>query len=81
MVGYKANAFEYLRDKFGVDIVYNEDYNRYNNTSSMIRVIDRLADTFVCSSDNYFTENVFLMIQNTVTTARYMPQASLKNIV
>lgn len=60
VTGYKANSFEYLRDKLGVDIVYNEDYNRYNNTSSMIRVLDRLANTFVCSSDNYFPENVFL---------------------
>lgn len=60
VTGYKADSFEYLRDKFGVDIVYNEDYNQYNNTSSMIRVLDRLADTFVCSSDNYFPKNVFM---------------------
>lgn len=60
VTGYKASSFEYLRDKFGVDIVYNEDYNRYNNTSSMIRVLDRLSNTFVCSSDNYFPDNVFL---------------------
>lgn len=60
VTGYKAGSFEYLRDKFGVDMVYNHDYARYNNTSSMICVLDRLADTFVCSSDNYFPENVFL---------------------
>lgn len=60
VTGYKASSFEYLRDRFGVDIVYNEDYDRYNNTSSMIRVLDRLANTFVCSSDNYFPENVFI---------------------
>lgn len=60
VVGYKAEAFEYLKDQFGVDIVYNEDYSRYNNTSSMIRVLDRLSDTFICSSDNYFPKNVFL---------------------
>lgn len=60
VVGYKAEAFDYLKTKFGVDIVYNEDFERYNNTSSMIRVLDRLTDTFVCSSDNYFPENVFL---------------------
>lgn len=60
VVGYKAESFEYLREKFNIDIVYNGDFNRYNNISSMIRVLDRLADTFVCSSDNYFPENVFL---------------------
>lgn len=59
VVGYKAEMFEYLKQKFGVGLVLNEDYARYNNTSSMIRVLDRLGDTFICSSDNYFPTNVF----------------------
>lgn len=59
VVGYKAEMFEYLEEMFGVDIVLNGDYARYNNTSSIIRVIERLDDTFVCSSDNYFPENIF----------------------
>lgn len=60
VVGYKAEMFQYLQGKFGVDLVMNEDYERYNNTSSVIRVLDRLADTYLCSSDNYFPRNVFL---------------------
>lgn len=60
VTGYKAHAFEYLREKFGVSLVHNEDYNRYNNTSSVIRVIDRLADSFLCCSDHYFSRNVFM---------------------
>lgn len=60
VVGYKAEMFSYLRDKFGVHLVMNEDYERYNNTSSIVRVLDRLHDTFICSSDNYFPKNVFL---------------------
>lgn len=59
VVGYKAEMFTYLRDKYAVDIVYNEDFARYNNTSSLIRVIEKLDNTFICSSDNYFPENVF----------------------
>lgn len=59
VAGYKAEMFEYLKEKFGVEIVLNEDYERYNNTSSMIRVLDRLGDTFICSSDNYFPSNIF----------------------
>ncbi len=59
VVGYMAELFEYLKDKYGVRIVLNEDYNRYNNTSSVIRVVDELGDTFLCSSDNYFPNNVF----------------------
>lgn len=60
VVGYKAELFEYLKEKYDVDIVLNQDYQRYNNTSSLIRVCDRLANTYICSSDNYFPENVFL---------------------
>ena len=59
VVGYKAEMFAYLRDKYAVDIVYNENFARYNNTSSLIRVIEKLGNTFICSSDNYFPENVF----------------------
>lgn len=59
VVGYKAEKFLYLVEKFGIDLVQNEDYERYNNTSSVVRVLDRLGNTFICSSDNYFPENVF----------------------
>ena len=59
VVGYMAELFDYLEEKFRVKIVLNEDYNRYNNTSSLIRVIDQLEDSFICSSDNYFPNNVF----------------------
>ena len=60
VVGYKAELFDYLADKFNVSLVLNEDYNQYNNTSSIIRVINKLENTYICSSDNYFPENVFL---------------------
>lgn len=59
VVGYQAEKFLYLKEKYEVNIVINEDYDRYNNTSSMIRVLDRLGNTFICSSDNYFPNNVF----------------------
>lgn len=59
VVGFMAEKFRYLKDLFGVDIVLNEDYARYNNTSCIIRVLDRLGDTYICSSDNYFPKNVF----------------------
>lgn len=60
VVGYKSEQFRYLEDKFGVRLVMNEDYNIYNNTSSIIRVLDFLEDTYICSSDNYFPTNVFI---------------------
>lgn len=72
VVGYKAELFRYLAGKYGVHIVDNEDYMRYNNTSSLIRVVDRLEDTYICSSDNYFTKNVFLeKVENSYYSALY----------
>lgn len=59
VVGYMKEKFFYLDDKFGVKIVVNEDYYRYNNTSTLIRVLDKLSNTYICSSDNYFVDNVF----------------------
>lgn len=59
VTGYMADKFDYLKDKFGVSLAYNPDYARYNNTSTLMCVLDKLGDTWICSSDNYFTENVF----------------------
>lgn len=72
VTGYKAAMFDYLRAKYGVETVYNDDYDRYNNTSSVIRVIDRLSNTFICCSDHYFKNNVFLEPANeSYYAARY----------
>lgn len=60
IVGYKSEMFRYLVDKFGVSLVFNEDFSKFNNTSSVIRVLDKLGDTYICSSDNYFSKNVFI---------------------
>ncbi|PGH20172.1 choline-phosphate cytidylyltransferase [Fusobacterium polymorphum] len=60
VVGYKKELFYYLENKYNVSIVENEDYHIYNNTSSLIKVLDKLENTYICSSDNYFTKNVFL---------------------
>lgn len=60
VTGYMADKFDYLSSKFGVTLVYNPDYARYNNTSTLMCVLDRLSDTWICSSDNYFTENIFI---------------------
>lgn len=59
VVGYLKEMFFYLAEKFDVKIVVNEDYYRYNNTSTLIRVTDKLSNTYICSSDNYFVDNVF----------------------
>ncbi|MGI6072675.1 MAG: phosphotransferase [Lachnospiraceae bacterium] len=59
VVGYMKEQFFYLHEKYDVDIVVNEDYYRYNNTSTLILVTERLGNTYICSSDNYFVDNPF----------------------
>ncbi len=59
VVGYKKEEFFYLEDSFGVRIVVNEDYAVRNNHATLYQVRERLGNTYVCSSDNYFTENPF----------------------
>ncbi|WEV42237.1 phosphotransferase [Bifidobacterium sp. ESL0682] len=59
VVGYKKEFFFYLEQKFGVSIVVNDEYATRNNNGSLWRVRDRLANTYICSSDDYFTVNPF----------------------
>lgn len=59
VVGYMKEKMFYLAEKFGVDIVVNSDYYRFNNTSSLILVTEKLKNTYICSSDNYFPKNPF----------------------
>lgn len=59
VVGYMKEKLFYLADKYNVKIMVNEDYYRYNNTSTLMLAADALSNTYICSSDNYFTENPF----------------------
>ena len=72
VVGYMAEQFTYLGKKYGVQFVKNEDYTRYNNTSSLIRVVDRLRNTYICCSDQYYEKNPFLQdLQQSAYAALY----------
>ena len=59
VVGYKKELFFYLEEKYGVQIVVNRDYAVRNNHSSLMRVREMLGNTYICVSDNYFTQNTF----------------------
>ena len=59
VVGYKKELFFYLEEKYGVQIVLNHEYASRNNNSTLMRVREMLGNTYVCSSDVYFTENPF----------------------
>lgn len=59
VTGYLGQQFDYLRERAGVSLIENKEYQVRNNHSSVWAARDVLANTYICSSDNYFTENLF----------------------
>lgn len=59
VVGYKKEMFSYLTEKYGVCLLENPDYAVRNNNSSIYAARHILGNSYICSSDNYFMENVF----------------------
>lgn len=59
VVGYKKEYFFYLTAKYGVNLVVNDEFASKNNGWSLWLASSALGNTFICSSDNYFTENPF----------------------
>ena len=59
VTGYKAEQFEYLKEKFGVILVYNPEFLTRNNNGSIFAVRKYLKNSYICSSDNYFLYNPF----------------------
>lgn len=59
VTGYKSEQFAYLVPKFGVKLIHNPEYLTRNNNGSIWAVHDILANSYICSADNYFAENPF----------------------
>lgn len=59
VTGYKAEQFEYLKDKYGVVLINNPDYLTRNNNSSIYVAREYIKNSYICSSDNYFITNPF----------------------
>ena len=72
VTGYKAEQFDYLKKKFGVNLIYNSDYLTRNNNSSIWAARDIISNTYICSADNYFSENPFeKSVENSYYSAEY----------
>ncbi len=59
VTGYKAEMFAYLEQKFGVHLIHNFDYLTRNNNGSIYVAKDVIKNTYICSADNYFSQNPF----------------------
>ena len=68
VIGYKEEQFYYLKEKFGVKLLHNPDYLTRNNHASIYAAKNLIRNTYICSSDNYFSINPF---ENTVESSYY----------
>ena len=59
VTGYKAEQFDYLKDKYGIESIYNKEYLTRNNNGSIWCVKEIVRNSYICSSDNYFAINPF----------------------
>ena len=59
VVGYMMDKFIYLREKFGVKLVVNNEFSTKNTHSSIFVARDYLSNSYICCSDNYYPNNIF----------------------
>jgi len=57
VTGYLNEKFEFLKEKYGVKLIHNDKYDKYNNIYTMYLVKDYLKDTYVIEGDIYFNKN------------------------
>ena len=68
IVGYLKEQFDYLKEKYGVRLVFNDKYADYNNFYSLYLVKEELANSYVIDADNYLFKNMF---RNDLTHSTY----------
>lgn len=59
VVGYMMEKFFYLRDKYNVKLVVNNEFATKNTHSSIYAARDYLSNTYILCSDNYYPKNMF----------------------
>lgn len=59
VTGYLNEKFEYLKEKYNVNLIYNKYYNKYNNIYSMFLAKEFLGNSYVIDADVYLTKNFF----------------------
>lgn len=64
VVGYMKEKLYFLREKYGVILVENNEYACKNNISSIFAAKDYICNSYICSADNYYEENPFFSDEN-----------------
>lgn len=59
VVGFMKEKFEYLIDKYGVELVVNTEYSNKNNLHSLALVADKIGNSYIVPSDIWCKDNPF----------------------
>ena len=59
VVGFMKESFEYLIDKYDVELIVNKDYENTNTMYSLYLARNYIKNTYILSSDVWFKENIF----------------------
>lgn len=59
VVGFLKEQYEYLMDKYGVDLVVNADYSTKNNLYSVKKALKLISDTYIIPCDIWCRNNPF----------------------
>lgn len=63
VVGFMKEKFEYLIDKYNIDLIVNPSYIEKNNLYSLFLACSYLSDCYIIPSDIYCIENPFNSIE------------------
>ena len=59
VVGFMKEQYEYLMDKYGVQLLVNPQYASKNNLHSLLLALDRLSNTYVIPCDIWCARNPY----------------------
>lgn len=64
VVGFMKEHYEYLIDKYDVELIVNSHYSEYKNMYSLLLAKDYLANSYILPCDVWFKGNPFNRIEN-----------------
>jgi len=59
VAGYMKEKFLYLKEKFNLIIIENDDFIERNNNHSLFLAQNYLKNSYICCSDIYYPQNIF----------------------
>lgn len=89
VTGYRADRFSYLKEKYGVELLYNDKYREYNNRYSFALAADHFGDTLVIDGDVVILGDIlvpmscstYYLIQREEDGAEWIPELDMSGRV